>query len=491
MKADKTISWFSVLILAFCVVVLLFSVRGNGIWIDEGQTFIVINASFSKMINTIFKTGNAIGGMPLYFICEFCWCKIFGYSEYALRSMNLIFAIPILWGSIKLIGVMNKPFWMIILISLNPVLLYYMNEARPYVVIYACGVWCFYFLFRHLEDLNSEDVFGFSVCFGVGCAFHMMFIFMGIIYIYLEYRRFRQGKLQIWEQLVIWLRVLPFFLLLAIHYFHFVFGALEVNSNTAHPLASILQIGYYFAGLGGLGWSRNDLRSMNLAITPRIVVSLTIIIVSYILLIMYFLRCRLYKEKTIGIQLISITIALFCFIIVNIILKTRFWERHVIFLLPGISLNLAFVLHELFSRVNTRTVKVALGTFLLMYLLSGLNLIVMEYYQKDNYRGAVELARSFQPTHIFFQGDPFTYEYYGLYGEKAEKALESDDMIKANVNITNADEEMLDFLLDKTYGDTILILSEKSDLDEGNLYKKFSQYGSFVNSFSIVFIPFL
>ena len=75
-------------------------------------------------------------------------------------------------------------------------------------------------------------------------------------------------------------------------------------------------------------------------------------------------------------------------------------------------------------------------------------------------------------------------------GVRVMKALESDDMIKANVNITNADEEMLDFLLDKTYGDTILILSEKSDLDEGNLYKKFSQYGSFVNSFSIVFIPF-
>ncbi len=68
MKADKTISWFSVLILAFCAVVLLFSIKGNSIWIDEGQTFNVINASFLKMINTIFKTGNAISGMPLYFI---------------------------------------------------------------------------------------------------------------------------------------------------------------------------------------------------------------------------------------------------------------------------------------------------------------------------------------------------------------------------------------------------------------------------------------
>ena len=97
----------------------------------------------------------------------------------------------------------------------------------------------------------------------------------------------------------------------------------------------------------------------------------------------------------------------------------------------------------------------------------------------------------YAPTHIFFQGDPFTYDYYGLSGEKAQKELESGGMIEANVNITNADEEMLASLLEKTHGDTILILSEKSDLDEGNLYGKFSRYGSYVNSFSVVFIPFM
>ena len=490
MKADKTISWFSVLILAFCAVVLLFSIKGNSIWIDEGQTFNVINASFLKMINTIFKTGNAISGMPLYFICEFCWCKVFGYSEYALRSMNLIFAISILWGSMKLVDVMKQPFWTIILFSLNPVLLYYMNEARPYVVIYACGLWCFYFLFRHFDEINTKDVLGFAVCFWFGCALHMMFIFMGFIYICHAYLRYRQGKLKIKDHLGVWLRVLPFFLLLAIHYLHFVFSALEVNSNKAQPLAGILQIGYYFAGLGGLGWSRNDLRGMNLALTPRIIVSLTTTLFFYILFIIYFFRYKLYKEKIIGVLLASVTVSFSCFILVNIVLKTRFWERHVIFLLPGICLILAVVFTELFARVNTPTVKVTLGIILAMYMLSGLNLVVMEYYQKDNYLGAVELARSFHPSHIFFQGDLFTYDYYGLSGEKAQKTLESEDMIEANVNITNADEEMLASLLEKTHGNTILILSEKSDLDEGNLYRKFSRYGFYVNSFSVVFIPF-
>ena len=229
---------------------------------------------------------------------------------------------------------------------------------------------------------------------------------------------------------------------------------------------------------------------MNLALTPRIIVSLATTLFFYVLFIIYFFRYKLYKAKTIGVLLASIILSLSCFIIVNIVLKTRFWERHVIFLLPGICLILAVVFTELFARVNTPTVKVTLGTILTMYVLSGFNLVVMEYYQKDNYRGAVELARSFRSAHVFFQGDPFTYDYYGLYGERAKKALESEGMIEANVNITNADEEMLASLLEITHGDTILILSEKSDLDEGNLYGKFSRYGSYVNSFSVVLIPY-
>ena len=195
MKADKTISWLNLLVLIFCTVVLFFSVKGNSLWIDEGQTFVVINATFAKMINTILKTGNAISGMPLYFICEFCWCKVFGYSEFALRSMNLIFAMIILCGSIKLVGIMKLPIWMIIMFALNPVCVYYMNEARPYVAIYACGLWCFYFLFRHLGDMSSQDVWGFAVCFWLGCALHMMFIFIGFIYLCLVFWSFRLGKL--------------------------------------------------------------------------------------------------------------------------------------------------------------------------------------------------------------------------------------------------------------------------------------------------------
>jgi hypothetical protein len=225
-------------------------------------------------------------------------------------------------------------------------------------------------------------------------------------------------------------------------------------------------------------------------LTPRIIVSLATTLFLYVLFTIYFFQYKLYKEKKIGVLLVSIIVSFSSFIIVNIILKTRFWERHVIFLLPGICLIIAVVSTELFSRVNTPTVKVTLGTILAMYILSGLNIVAMKYYQKDNYHGAVELARLFRPAHIFFQGDPFTYDYYGLYGEKAKKALESEEIIEANVNITNANEEMLASLLEKTHGNTILILSEKSDFDEGNLYRKFSRYGSYVNSFSVVFIPF-
>lgn len=456
---------------------------------DEGQTFNVINTTFAKMMKSILSGYNAISGIPLYYICEFCWCKIFGYSEFALRSMNFIFALAVLWGGLKIVNAMKLPVWMIMMFALNPVYLYYMNEARPYAAVYACGLWCFYYLIRHFDGLRKNDILGFAICFWLGCALHMMFIFIGLVYMCLAFVEFRQGKLNIKRHFSVWLLVLPFFLLLAIHYFHYVLNANEVNSSQSQPLAGILQIGYYFAGLGGLGWSRNDLRCMNIALTLRIFVSLAIIIISYLLLIFYVLRYKVYEEKRICILLVSIAVSISCFLIANVVLKTRFWERHIIYLLPGISLILAIMFAELLCRANTLTVKVVVGIILSMHVLSGLNLLIMDYYQKDNYCGAVELARSFQSAHIFYQGDSPTFSYYGLRGKGVKEALEAEEDIGDNVDISNADKQMLDALINKSHGDIALILCEKYEFDTGNLFSTFSKDGSRVNSFSVVFLP--
>ncbi|MBP5671917.1 MAG: glycosyltransferase family 39 protein [Victivallales bacterium] len=489
MKANRTFSWPNFLIVAFSVVVLFFSVRSNSLWIDEGQTFAVISTTWRNMIHAILKNGNAISGMPLYFLCEFWWCKIFGYSEFALRSMNFICAIFVLWGSRKIINNMKLPIWSLVLFVLNPVFLYYMNEARPYAAIYACGLWCIYFLCKLIDNINVKDLFLFLICFWIGCALHMMFIFMAVVYACLVLWHFYHGSLKIIDHLLVWLCLLPLFMLLAIHYMHVVFNAPEVNSSNAKPLASILQIGYYFAGFGGLGWSRNDLRSMNLAISWRIIVELAMMIISYIAILGCFLKHKLFKHIKIILIFLCFVSALSCFIIANIILKTRFWERHIIYLIPCIILILASVLSDSLAKHDSWAMKIIIGVFIAMNLLSGFNIIAMNYYQKDNYRDAITLAKSFNPKHIFFQGDSLTFNYYGIKGVNAWSVLDNTPMLDDYINISTATEPLLEFLLNRTKGDTVLILNEKHDFDTGLLYKNLASKGTCVNSFSVIFIP--
>ena len=488
MKKNDSSRIIDLAIVGFCAVTLLFSVRANSIWIDEGQTYSVICGTWQHMLRAVFGRGDAVSGMPLYFIAEFFWCSLFGYGEYALRSMNLVFAALSLWCGCKMVRAFRLPMWVLPLFAVNPVFLYYMNEARPYAAIYTCGMWCLYFLFGHQEEMRRKDMVGFAICFWLGCALHMMFVFMGMTYLCRTIMLHRTRHLEIRDHAFSWLAITPFFVPLAIHYFNFTFNAPEVQSQSAAPLSSIAQIVYYFAGLGGLGPSRNALRGMNIVFTPRIFIELAAAAVAYIAICVYFARLKLFKIRILTAICISLALALSSFALVNIVMKTRFWERHVIYIVPGISLALAFMIAEIATGSKSRSAKVMSALVLAIQVVSGLNIISMEYYQKDNHKGAAKLARSFNPDHIFFQGDAITFSYYGLKGRRAENVQNSEEAIQ-NVNISNISQSTLEKLVKLAPGRIVLILNEKPEFDAENLHRRMGKHGVAVNSFIVVPFP--
>jgi hypothetical protein len=174
------------------------------------------------------------------------------------------------------------------------------------------------------------------------------------------------------------------------------------------------------------------------------------------------------------------------FIAANLILKTRFWERHVIYLLPGFMLLLATACHMVLRQKGVAG-KMAVWLLMVAHLLSGINLIALDYYQKDNYRDAVAIARALNPAHVFFQGDSITFAYYHLAEDKTgAESAEGQVPLHGDVDISNADAKRLKALLDRAQGKTMLILDEKSDYDAHGLYRKMAGQGIHVNSFSIV-----
>ena len=488
MKASRTASSWNWVIPAFCALVLAASVRSWSLWIDEGQTFGVVGESWSHMLDAVFNRGDAVSGMPLYFVAEFFWCKMFGTGEYAMRSMNLVFAAVALLGARRLVRDMGLPAWSLLFPVLNPVFLYYMNEARPYVALYACGMWAFVFLSEYFRDWRRRSLLAFALCMWLGCALHMMFAFMGVAYAVLVAFCFRDGRLRIRDHILVWLWVVPLFLPLAFHYLRFVANAPELDSAAPQPLSGIAQIGYCFAGFGGLGWSRNALRARQFGLTWRMLAEMGMALAAWISLGILSIRTGVFKDRTVIRLLAAVLVALTCFIAVNVLLGTRFWERHVIFLLPAFSIVLARVCAGILATAPSRAGRAAVGVFLAAYLLSGLNTVAMDYYQKDDYRGALRLARSMAPDHVFFQGCHVTFGYYGLGAAWNVKGGGFPDELAGNADISGATPGQLSALLDRSRGKVVLILSEKPDFDSGGLYGRLVHSGlpvQSVNAFAV------
>ena len=481
-KTERIIVWI------VCILCLCLSVRTTSIWMDEGISYEVVDRSFRSMIHTVLFRGNAVTGMPLYSVLLFFWCKLTGFSEYAMRSMNFVFAALYLWGAIKLIRHFRLPFWTLLVFVVNPLFLYYMNEARPYVGVITFGLWCIYCLCMYYAELKKRYLFLFFAWFLLGCAMHMMFVFMGVAYACMMFCLILEHRLNIKHHLLAWLCCFPFFIPLAILYARLVLCAPEVNVISSNPLESIAQIIFFFAGLGGIGWSRNALRCMNLELSFRIVSGLFLFFLSSLVVLFYFLKKRLFLDAKVIMLTFCFGITMVFFVAANIVLKTRFWERHISYLAPAVTLLLVYVCIDMLKKDNHILIRVSAVSMLALNLYSGISIMLLDYYQKDDYRGAAAAARMLNPDYILLEGHQETFRYYGLNARRAEAISESEENIPKCINISTASQELLESILDKTHGHVALILCEKNEFDPLSLYNLFKRDGIPLRSFSVVLL---
>lgn len=487
MKASDSRKLLCLLPLAISILLLLFSVRADSLWMDEGQTFSLLqHGSFPDMLHDLSTRGGAVSGLPLYFVLEFFWCKLFGLGEFAMRSMNYVFAAFMLWGALRLLAETKLPRWTLPLFAVHPVLVYYMNEARPYVALYACGLWGFLFLFRYATSPRRRHLVGFFFCLLAGCALHMMFLFAGAAYACFLLYLLLAKKLAIRDHLAAGLPFVPFFAALGAYYMRFALGAPELGFPTS-PLSGIFQIGYYFAGLGGLGWSRQALRTLDFAISPRIAVELSASILAWLAFLACCFRAKVLRNGLTAVVFACAVAALVAFLGTNIVLGTRFWERHAIYLLPAFLFVLASAGRDILRTLPGWWPKAAFWGLLAATLLSACNLAALTEYRKEDYRTAIAIARSLHPDHIFFQGNRFTLNYYGISGVWGpDLAKQPEVPIEADVNISTASWENLSSLLERVQGRTVLVLLDRDEFDTAGFYKILSGAGRRANAFAVL-----
>lgn len=471
-----------VILLSVCLC-LFGSVRSSSLWIDEGQTWSVLCGDWNHLTGCLSKRGDAVSGMPLYFIVNYGVTRLTGLSEYAMRSLNLLFGTIYLMLAAKLLKKLSLPPVFLLLFAADPVFLYYMNEARPYVILLTLGT--VLALLLYACDMERTSVIaGIYAVLWLGAATHMMFVFSGLTYLTQCFFEWRAGKLNWKRHLICGVCFIPLFLPLFLHYFWVLSVAPEVRSFEPGGLKSLLQITYSFLGFTGLGFSRNDMRGAVLSrFNFRMAAETAAAVLAYSGAFFLIVRHRLKPQRS------ETAFRIFCgtalaggaFVVANLVLGTRFWERHVIWLLPMILLLSAMYIRRLYAERGFPAKCIAVLWFAVI-VISGLNIMLLPYYQKDDYRAAARAAlQASRGGPILFQGDRMTFKYYGLdSGFRDGVAVGGGHM-----NISNIDAGRLEVLCG-TVPRTI-ILSEKREFDARGLCRTFRPgAGIAVNSFRII-----
>lgn len=160
------------LLLLFSLGLRLISLN-QSLWLDEAiSANVVKNYSYEEIVS---KFSPSDFHPPLYYLTLKTWTSVFGYSEISLRMPSVIFSLVTVYIIYLLAG--NNAAW---LAGLNPLLIYYSQEARMYsmvTMLLTLAVYCFvkkkYWWFNILAFLSFMTFYG-SVFLLMALAFYLL-----------------------------------------------------------------------------------------------------------------------------------------------------------------------------------------------------------------------------------------------------------------------------------------------------------------------------
>lgn len=114
-------------------------VSDRSFWIDEIRTGVkVFQPTFRLFWARLdaFAGGDVCIQMPLYMVLEWCWEKFAGSGEWALRSINVLFAAGMFAALATERALPRRVrLWAATFLAFSPMTAAYMDEARPYVLL--------------------------------------------------------------------------------------------------------------------------------------------------------------------------------------------------------------------------------------------------------------------------------------------------------------------------------------------------------------------
>lgn len=361
-------------------------------WRDEAFSYLLAKRNFFDLLFLTAKDFNP----PLYYIVLHIWIKFFGSSEIALRSISFIFYwLTVYCSFLFLTGILKittKRVWIyLLLIALNPVLIYYGFEARMYTMLAFLATLSFYSFIR-----NDYKTFFITTLLGLYTHYFMIFVLFGeLLFHFIIMKKRTTGK-------ILLKYLLPFFffvpwIVYTIRIKEVILDSFwipKVHLNTLFHLLGIVYTGYEY-----------DTKLMYKPIT----------VVSFILLLfvgfgLYYLRKNHTINKKILWYLLIWGIGIPFFILSLSVFKSLFLPRYFIFCTVGIILLFIYLLDHFPLRFRYG--------FLIILLLAAIlsNKYQVEERKKSDLRGVFKkiryLAKPGDVVYVTNELNFFVAQYY-------------------------------------------------------------------------------
>ena len=402
---------------------LIFSIRTESFWIDESSTAWLAGLPDIRALWHGLQQFGSEAQMPFYVLYAWGWAKIFGNGELALRCANIPWALAgIAAGTVLLrrAGARRAgATWLLLL----PLLAFYMNEARPYVMTVAASACallaCDVFLSRISQPqrhLRAPAIaLGSAVFLAVGTSLLNVFlipalaVYAGASVLLPPAKRstpvrrriadFTTALRRAWIPLVCGAAGVAVLLT----FYAWTLATGHGGRRQGYHLANAAFAAYEWLGFAGLGPPRNVLREIGPrhgfflywpTLLPGIGVWLAVLATTC------SDGCR-FIRNTIWRQAAWAAacgiLALGC---AAVVMKTTLWGRHLLFAAPFVLVVLAGFTGSMAEK-PLRPARRAVRLFLIaMLILSTVRLAALEQYRKDPIREAV-LALADLQTHTY------------------------------------------------------------------------------------------
>ncbi|MGA8745366.1 MAG: glycosyltransferase family 39 protein, partial [Solirubrobacterales bacterium] len=156
--------------------------RHTALWVVAGLTALGIAIRFSTLglqsfhHDEVITAGRVLPGSflhmlhevkhsesnpPLYYVIAWAWAKVFGYGEVGLRSLSALFGaatVPVAYFIGRELSSRRAGYITAAIVAVNPMLIWYSQEARGYALLVFLAALSFLFFVRALRTHGSWDL---------------------------------------------------------------------------------------------------------------------------------------------------------------------------------------------------------------------------------------------------------------------------------------------------------------------------------------------